>query len=50
MNYVKCWVCEPGGPWYAWVVLLLAMVGLLLAVWRAMRPPPPPDWWHKQKG
>lgn len=49
MDYVKCWYCEPIVPWYFWAVLLLAMVGLLVAVWRAMRPPPPPDWWHVGK-
>jgi hypothetical protein len=44
MDYVKCWVCEP--PLYP-VVMLVLGAGILLFVWRSMRPPPrPPDWWR----
>jgi hypothetical protein len=44
MDFVKCWYCEPGAPWYLQTILLLAAVGLIVSVWRAMRPPHPPDW------
>jgi hypothetical protein len=49
MDYAKCWDCGPTGPWYPSAILLLAMVGLLVAVWRAMRPPPPPSWWRTDR-
>lgn len=49
MDFAKCWSCEPPPPAWALVILLLAMIGLVVATWKAMRPRQPPDWWHAKR-
>jgi hypothetical protein len=48
VDYVKCWDCGPS-PLYP-AVMVLVVLALALAVWKAMRPPRPPDWWRKSRG
>lgn len=48
MDYVKCWECGPS-PLYP-AVMVLVVLALAFAVWKAMRPPRPPDWWRKSRG
>jgi len=45
VDYVKCWDCGPS-PLYP-VVIALVLLGLLLMVWKTLRPPRPPSWWDK---
>jgi hypothetical protein len=40
------WECFPIEP----AVVLLLSAGVVLFVWKSLRPPRPPKWWRKSRG